>query len=94
MESQNSSTGQENEADQLPRELPILGEKDKSQESSDRVPLEAGTRHTLAIDPFQPILKVLADLERDDPKFAFPASRLVGLYRCLWESCVSKHIDG
>ncbi|CAG8117504.1 unnamed protein product, partial [Penicillium nalgiovense] len=55
---------------------------------------EAGTRHTLAIDPFQPILKVLADLERDDPKFAFPASRLVGLYRCLWESCVSKHIDG
>jgi hypothetical protein len=39
-------------------------------------------------------LKVLADLERDDPKFAFPAARLVGLYRRLWESCVSKHIDG
>jgi hypothetical protein len=36
---------------------------------------------------------VLADLERDDPKFAFPAARLVGLYRRLWESCVSKHID-
>ena len=43
MESQNSSTGQENEADQLPRELPILGEKDKSQESSDRVPLVSET---------------------------------------------------
>jgi hypothetical protein len=46
------------------------------------------------IETFQPILKVLADLERDDPKFAFPAARLVGLYRRLWESCVSKHIDG
>jgi hypothetical protein len=54
---------------------------------------EAETRHTLAAEPFQPILKVLADLERDDPKFAFPAARLVGLYRRLWESCVSKHID-
>ena len=37
---------------------------------------------------------MLADLERDDPKFAFPAARLVGLYRCLWESYVSKHNDG
>ncbi|CAG8160898.1 unnamed protein product, partial [Penicillium salamii] len=45
-------------------------------------------------EPFQPILKVLADLESDDPKFGFPAARLVGLYRRLWESCVSKHIDG
>lgn len=36
---------------------------------------------------------MLADLERDDPKFAFPAARLVGFYRRLWESCVSKHID-
>lgn len=55
---------------------------------------EAETRHTLATEPFQPILKVLADLERDDPKFAFPATRLVGIYRRLWESCVSKHTDG
>jgi fibrillarin-like rRNA methylase len=38
-------------------------------------------------------LKVLADLERDNPKFALPAARLVGLYRRLWESCVSKYID-
>ena len=36
---------------------------------------------------------MLADLERDDPKFAFLAARLVGLFRRLWESCVSKHID-
>jgi hypothetical protein len=48
----------------------------------------------LATEPFQPTLKVLADLECDDPKFAFQAARLVGLYRRLWESCVSKHIDG
>ena len=46
------------------------------------------------IGPFQLILKVLADLERDGTKFAFPAARLVSLYRRLWESCVSKHIDG
>ncbi|CAG8018127.1 unnamed protein product, partial [Penicillium salamii] len=91
---------QEKEGDQQPSELPVLDEKDKSQENSDHVPLpspsqqEAGTRHTLTTDPFQSILKVLADLERDDPKFAFPAARLVGLYRRLWESCVSKHIDG
>jgi hypothetical protein len=52
------------------------------------------TRYTLATVPFQPVLKVVADLERDDPKFAFPAARLVGLYRRLWESCVSKYIDG
>ncbi|CAG8092542.1 unnamed protein product [Penicillium salamii] len=93
----NSSTGQENEADQPSSELPILGEEDKSQESSDQVTFpspsqqEAGTRHTLATEPFQPILKVLADLESDDPKFGFPAARLVGLYRRLWETCVSKH---
>jgi hypothetical protein len=37
---------------------------------------------------------VLADAERDGLKFAFPAIRLVGLYRRLWESCVSKPIDG
>ncbi|CAG7935628.1 unnamed protein product, partial [Penicillium olsonii] len=100
MDAPNSSPHQEKEGDQQPSELPILDEKDKSQENSDHVPLpstsqqEAGTRHTLTTEPFQPILKVLADLERDDPKFAFPAARLVGLYRRLWESCVSKHIDG
>jgi hypothetical protein len=48
----------------------------------------------MATEPFQPILKVLADLESDDPKFAFPAARLVGLYRRLWESCVFMHVDG
>ncbi|KAF3003917.1 hypothetical protein E8E15_001221 [Penicillium rubens] len=55
---------------------------------------EEETRHTLATESFQAVLKVLADLKRDDPKSAFPAVRLVGLYRRLWESCVSRHIDG
>ncbi|KAI2707446.1 hypothetical protein CBS147333_9890 [Penicillium roqueforti] len=99
MDVRNSSTAQENEGDQQPGEMPNLGEKDKSQERSDRVPPSASqqeveTRHILATEPFQPILKVLADLERDDPKFAFPAAQLVGLYRRIWESCVSKYIDG
>ncbi|OQE10595.1 hypothetical protein PENFLA_c087G00657 [Penicillium flavigenum] len=77
MDAQKISTDQEIEGDQQPSELPILSEKDESQETSDYVP---------------PL--VLADLERDDPKFAFPVVLLVGLYRRLWESCVSNHIDG
>ncbi|KAK9846915.1 hypothetical protein MYU51_000045 [Penicillium brevicompactum] len=81
MDAPNSSSHQEKEGDQRPRELPILDEKDKSKKNSHHVPLqEAGTRHTLGTDPFQPSLKVLADLERDDPNFVFPAARLVGLY--------------
>lgn len=55
---------------------------------------KADTRHALATEPIQYILKELADLEHDDPKSAFPAARFVGLYRRLWESCVSKHIIG
>ncbi|KAK9847415.1 hypothetical protein MYU51_019461 [Penicillium brevicompactum] len=96
MDVQNSSLGHETEGDQQSSELPNLSEKDKSQKASDHVtPLQkAETRHTLATEPFQPILKVLADLERDDPKFAFPAARLVGIYQRLWESCVSKHMGG
>jgi hypothetical protein len=49
---------------------------------------EAEVRPSLfsGVYQFQPILKVLADLKRDDPKFAFPAARLVGLYRRLWDS--------
>ncbi|KAJ5052450.1 hypothetical protein NUH16_011143 [Penicillium rubens] len=99
MESPNSSPDQEKE-EQQPSELPILSDKDNNVEPSDHVlPLtstsqhEEVTRHTLATEPFQPISKVLADLERGDPKFAFPAARLVGFYRRLWESCVSKLID-
>ncbi|OGE46805.1 hypothetical protein PENARI_c106G03472 [Penicillium arizonense] len=101
MDAPNSTPDQEKEGEQKTRALPIACEKDNSLEGSDHVPpllsllpQEAETRHTLATEPFQPILKVLADLERHHPKFAFPAARLVGLYRRLWESCVSKHVDG
>ncbi|CAG7957842.1 unnamed protein product [Penicillium nalgiovense] len=100
MDSPNSSPDQEKQRGQQPSELSVLNDKDNTLESSDHIPLlpsssqhEEETRHTLATEAFQPILKVLADLERDDPKFAFPAARLVGLYRRLRESCVSKHID-
>ncbi|KAL2697969.1 hypothetical protein AAEP93_010679 [Penicillium crustosum] len=98
MDAQNSSTDEEIEGDQQPSVLAILSEKDRSQESSGHVPLsspsqqEADRRHTLATEPFQAILKVLADLERDDPKFAFPAARPVALYRRLWGSCVSNNL--
>ncbi|CAG8231861.1 unnamed protein product [Penicillium olsonii] len=96
METQNNST---ETGDRQPSDVPNPGEKDNSVETSDHVPLpssqqNAAARHPLATDPFEDILKVLADLERDDPNFAFPAARLVGLYGRLWESCVSKHIDG
>ncbi|KAJ5041393.1 hypothetical protein NUH16_011169 [Penicillium rubens] len=100
MDSPNSSPDQEKQGEQQPNELPILNDKDNNVKPSDDVPPltspsqhEEETRHTLATEPFQPTLEVLADLERDDPKFAFPAARLVGLYRRLWESCVSKHVD-
>ncbi|CAG7947806.1 hypothetical protein PENNAL_c0952G01983 [Penicillium nalgiovense] len=100
MDSQNSSPEQGKEGKQQPSALPILSDDD-SQDNPDNAPplpspsrQEEETRHTLATEPLQPVLKLLADLERDDPKFAFQAARLVGLYRRLWESCVSKHIDG
>jgi hypothetical protein len=57
MDTQHSSTDQEI-GDQPPRDLPILGEKDKSQESSDHVPLVSATIHlqvfllTIAALPF------------------------------------------
>ncbi|CAG8059603.1 unnamed protein product, partial [Penicillium nalgiovense] len=81
------SPDQEKQGEQQPSELLILSDKDNNVEPSDHVPPlpspsqhEEVTRHTLATEPFQPTLKVLADLKRDDPKFAFLATRLVGLY--------------
>jgi hypothetical protein len=43
MDIQNGSTAQENEGDQQPSEMPKLGEKDKSQENYDHVPLVSET---------------------------------------------------
>jgi hypothetical protein len=39
-------------------------------------------------------MEALARLEREDPKLAFQAARLVGLYRRLWELCMAKHMEG
>lgn len=46
------------------------------------------------MEPFQPVLEILKQLEEEDTELAFQAARLVWYYRCLWESCVSKHTDG
>jgi hypothetical protein len=43
---------------------------------------------------FEPAMEVIARLEREDPKFAFQAARVVGLYQRLWEPCTSKYIEG
>ncbi|KAJ5500675.1 hypothetical protein N7453_009726 [Penicillium expansum] len=51
-------------------------------------------RNNLAVEPFQPVLEILKRLEEEDTELAFQAARLVGYYRCAWESCVSKHTDG
>ncbi|CRL27551.1 unnamed protein product [Penicillium camemberti] len=51
-------------------------------------------RNNLAVEPFQPVLEILKQLEEEDTELAFQAARLVWYYRCLWESCVSKHTDG
>ncbi|KAI2791677.1 hypothetical protein POX_c04545 [Penicillium oxalicum] len=50
-------------------------------------------KRNLAVEPFQPVLNTLERLEREDPKLALQAARLVGLYRRVWESCVSKDVD-
>ncbi|CEJ62921.1 hypothetical protein PMG11_11406 [Penicillium brasilianum] len=51
-------------------------------------------RPSLRDQPFAPAMEALARLEREDPKLAFQAARLVGLYRRLWESCMAKHMEG
>ncbi|CRL25428.1 unnamed protein product [Penicillium camemberti] len=81
MDDPSHSPGQEKEGDQQASVLP-------------HCPAIKETKAHLGTVPFQPVLEVLADLERDGHKFAVPAARLVGLYRRLWESRVSKHIDG
>jgi hypothetical protein len=50
-------------------------------------------KRKLAIEPFRPVIETLTRLEQDNPKAAAQGARLVSLYRRLWESCVSKHID-
>ncbi len=45
-------------------------------------------------EPFERVLSVLADLEWEDPSLAFQGARLLGLYRSLWKSSMSKQLDG
>lgn len=54
---------------------------------------EAGLNFRLATGRFQPILKKLTNLERDDPKLAFQTARTLGLYRHTSASCVSMPLD-
>jgi uncharacterized coiled-coil protein SlyX len=39
-------------------------------------------------------MEALARLKREDPKLAFQAATIVGLYQHLWESCMAKHMEG
>lgn len=47
----------------------------------------------LTTERLQPILEKLTNLERDDPKLAFQAVPIVGLYRYTLASCASKPLD-
>lgn len=44
-------------------------------------------------DPFGPILETLEQLERADPKLASQGTGLLGLFRRVWESGLSKHTE-
>ncbi|KAJ6004700.1 hypothetical protein N7540_013069 [Penicillium herquei] len=54
---------------------------------------DSTSKDSLANEPLRPALEALAELDRKDPKLAFQAARILGLYRRMWESCVSKHVD-
>ncbi|KAJ5144443.1 hypothetical protein N7526_001951 [Penicillium atrosanguineum] len=95
MEAPESMPDQNKEEGSQLNEVPPQSDEAVSPPASDPKPplQEATPKDVLVTKPFQPVLEALADLERDDPKLAFQAARLVGLYRRLWESCVSKHLD-
>ncbi|KAG0156966.1 hypothetical protein PDIDSM_4149 [Penicillium digitatum] len=57
-------------------------------------PAPEGEKRALATEAFQPVIETLERMEQEDPKLATQAARLVGLYRRLWESCISKHHAG
>ncbi|CEJ62566.1 hypothetical protein PMG11_11063 [Penicillium brasilianum] len=62
--------------------------------SGPAIQAEDTERPYLKDQPFAPAMDALERLEREDPKLAFQAARLVGLYRRLWESCMAKHMQG
>ncbi|KAJ6126461.1 hypothetical protein N7523_002085 [Penicillium sp. IBT 18751x] len=95
MEASESMPDQNKEEGSQLNEVPPQGDEAVPPPTSDPKPSlqEATPKDALATEPFQPVLEALAHLDRDDPKLAFQGARLVGLYRRLWESCVSKHLD-
>ncbi|KAI1828870.1 hypothetical protein DTO027I6_10317 [Penicillium roqueforti] len=82
-------------ADRQPSEMPMESDEAYPQAVSDsELPLqEAILKKHPAVEQFQPILEILADLDRDDPKLAFQAARPVGLFRRLWALCEPKHSE-
>ncbi|KAJ6066919.1 uncharacterized protein N7446_003956 [Penicillium canescens] len=46
--------------------------------------------HTLAAEPFQPLVEELKRLNQDDPQLAHQAAQIVRLYRLLYESYVAR----
>ncbi|KAJ6126377.1 hypothetical protein N7523_001989 [Penicillium sp. IBT 18751x] len=95
MEASESMPDQNKEEGSQLNEVPPQSDEAVPPPTSDPKPSlqEATPKDALATEPFQPVLEALAHLDRDDPKLAFQGARLVGLYRRLWESCVSKHLD-
>ncbi|CEJ62523.1 hypothetical protein PMG11_11020 [Penicillium brasilianum] len=78
--------------DQLPNDHPPIGKtapenQDNPQTTvdppSDPPAPEDPQRPPLMDQPFEPAMEALAQLEREDPKLAFQAARIVGQYRRL-----------
>ncbi|CAG7938906.1 unnamed protein product [Penicillium nalgiovense] len=81
--------------DRQPSKMPTENDEAYPQAVSDPQPplQEAILKKHPAVEQFQPILEILADLDRDDPKLAFQAARPVGLFRRLWAPCEPKHSE-
>ncbi|KAJ6016585.1 hypothetical protein N7540_011176 [Penicillium herquei] len=78
-----------------PEETPSLGHIAEPQPAPHPIEHMADpeSKESLANEPLRPALEALAELDQKDPKLAFQAARILGLYRRLWESCVSKHAE-
>ncbi|KAJ6004626.1 hypothetical protein N7540_012995 [Penicillium herquei] len=78
-----------------PEETPSLGHIAATQPAPRPIEHMADpeSKESFANEPLRPALEALAELDRKDPKLAFQAARILGLYRRLWESCISKHVE-
>ncbi|KAJ6016518.1 hypothetical protein N7540_011109 [Penicillium herquei] len=78
-----------------PEETPSLGHIAEPQPAPQLIEHMADleSKESLANEPLRPTLEALAELDRKDPKLAFQAARILGIYRRMWESCVSKHVE-